>query len=75
MSLDKNGFRGALLIKMGYYKMATPLKIQASGVVLAGRGHGRYRTILIGTGNPRARPGWTRVANRHWSESPAQPVG
>jgi len=29
---DKNGFRGALLIKMGYYKLGTPLKIAASGV-------------------------------------------
>ena len=43
LPLDKNGFRGAVLIKMGYYQMATPLKIQASGVVLAGRGHGRHR--------------------------------
>lgn len=53
MSLDKNGFRGALLIKMGYYQMATPLKIQASGVVLRGEGMGDTGTVLIGTGNPR----------------------
>ena len=52
--LDKNGFRGAVLMKMGYYRMATPLRIQASGVVLRGEGMGDTGTILIGTGNPRA---------------------
>src|SRR5437763_8447085 len=26
MPLDRNGFRGAVLIKAGYYRMATPLK-------------------------------------------------
>ena len=54
LPLDKNGFRGAVLIKMGYYKMATPLKIQASGVVLRGEGMSDTGTILIGTGNPRS---------------------
>ncbi|MBZ5618033.1 MAG: hypothetical protein LAQ69_04750 [Acidobacteriia bacterium] len=43
LPLDKNGFRGALLLRAGYYKMATPVKIQASGVVLRGKRHGRYR--------------------------------
>jgi hypothetical protein len=54
LPLDKNGFRGAVLVKMGYYKMATPLRIQASGVVLRGEGMGDTGTVLIGTGNPRA---------------------
>jgi len=54
LPLDKFGFRGAVLIKMGYYKMATPLKIQASGVVLRGEGMGDIGTVLIGTGNPRS---------------------
>src|SRR4051795_316259 len=53
LPLDKSGFRGAVLTKMGYYKMATPLKIEASGVVLRGEGMGDTGTILIGTGNPR----------------------
>src|SRR5689334_20964635 len=57
LPLDKAGFRGAVLIKMGYYKMATPLKIQASGVVLRGEGMGETGTVLIGTGNPRAAAG------------------
>lgn len=54
LPLDKNGFRGAVLIKMGYYKLAAPLKIQASGVVLRGEGMSDTGTILIGTGNPRS---------------------
>ena len=57
LPLDKFGFRGAVLIKMGYYKMATPLQIQASGVVLRGEGMGDTGTVLIGTGNPRAAGG------------------
>ena len=52
LPLDESGFRGALLIKMGYYKMATPLRIPASGVVLRGEGMGDTGTVLIGTGNP-----------------------
>jgi len=54
MPLDQSGFRGAVLLKMGYYKMATPITIQASGVVLRGEGLGDTGTVLIGTGNPRA---------------------
>ncbi len=51
---DKNGFRGAVLVKMGYYKLATPLRIQTSGVVLRGESISDTGTILIGTGNPRS---------------------
>jgi len=55
--LDPGGFRGALLLKAGYYRMATPVKIQASGVVLRGEGMGDTGTILIGTGTGRAAAG------------------
>jgi hypothetical protein len=51
--VDKNGFRGALLLRAGYYKMATPVKIQASVVVLRGEGMGDTGTILVGTGTGR----------------------
>jgi hypothetical protein len=51
--LDASGFRGAVLIKAGYYKMAAPVRIQASGVVLRGEGMGDTGTILIGTGTGR----------------------
>lgn len=54
MPADANGFRGAVLLRMGYYPMATPVTISASGVVLRGEGMGDTGTILIGTGNPRA---------------------
>ena len=54
LPLDRSGFRGAVLLKMGYYKMATPIEIRASGVVLRGEGMGDTGSILIGTGNPRA---------------------
>ena len=50
---DRRGFRGAVLIKAGYYRMATSLRIQASGVVLRGEGMGDTGTILIGTGTGR----------------------
>ena len=54
--IDKNGFRGTVLLRAGYYKMATPAKIAASGVVLRGEGMGDTGTILIGTGTGRTAP-------------------
>jgi hypothetical protein len=54
LPLDKSGFRGTVLLRMGYYRMATPVTIQASGVVLRGEGMGDTGTILIGTGTGRA---------------------
>src|SRR6185369_13772438 len=53
LPLDRNGFRGAVLLNAGYYRMATSLRIQASGVVLRGEGMGDTGTILIGTGTGR----------------------
>jgi len=53
LPLDKNGFRGAVLLRAGYYRMATPINIRASGVVLRGEGMGDTGTILIGTGTGR----------------------
>jgi hypothetical protein len=62
LPLDKNGFRGAVLLRAGYYKMAMPVMIRASGVVLRGEGMGDTGTVLIGTGTgrppaPQAEPG------------------
>ena len=51
--LDAGGFRGAVVLRAGYYKMATPVMIQASGVVLRGEGMTDTGTILIGTGTGR----------------------
>src|SRR5918994_3610334 len=53
LPLDKSGFRGAVLLRAGYYKMAMPVRIQASGVVLRGEGMGDTGTILVGTGTGR----------------------
>ncbi len=50
---DAAGLRGAVLLRAGYYRMATPLRIQASGVVLRGEGVGDTGTVLIGTGTGR----------------------
>src|SRR4051794_3440873 len=49
MPVGRNGFRGAVLLRAGYYKMATGVTIKASGVVLRGEGMGDTGTILIGT--------------------------
>jgi hypothetical protein len=54
LPLDRSGFRGTVLLKAGYYKMATPVLIQASGVVLRGEGMGDTGTVLIGTGTGRS---------------------
>src|SRR5688572_21149590 len=53
LPLDPTGLRGAVLLRAGYYRMAMPLRIQASGVVLRGEGMGDTGTVLIGTGTGR----------------------
>jgi hypothetical protein len=53
LPLDRSGFRGAVLLRAGYYRMATPIRVQASGVVLRGEGMGDTGTVLIGTGTGR----------------------
>ena len=40
-------------MRAGYYRIGTPVRIQASGVVLRGEGMGDTGTILIGTGTGR----------------------
>lgn len=45
---DSFGFRGAILLKMGAYKLEKPVYIRASGVVLRGEGRSDLGTILIG---------------------------
>jgi len=48
---DQNGFRGAVLLQKGTYKVEGQIKLNASGVVL--RGSGVDQTFLIGTGTDR----------------------
>src|SRR5688572_1328516 len=57
---DAEGFRGALLLRAGYYRMATPVRIRTSGIVLRGEGMSDTGTLLVGTGNGRAAAGAPR---------------
>jgi hypothetical protein len=54
---DAAGIRGAVLLRAGYYRLAAPLEIRASGVVLRGEGMSDTGTILIGTGTGRTAGG------------------
>lgn len=53
MPIGKNGFRGAVLLEPGIYKISGNLRIYASGIVLRGSGCKENGTILIGTGKDR----------------------
>jgi len=50
ISPDKNGIRGALLLKKGIYRVSGELTISHSGIVLRGEGNGTDGTIIIATG-------------------------
>ncbi len=47
---DKNGFRGAILIKSGIYKIPGTLNLKKSGIVLRGEGDEENGTKLVATG-------------------------
>lgn len=47
---DPNGFRGALLLKRGTYRVAGQLRILAGGIVLRGEGQGMDGTVIVATG-------------------------
>ena len=49
----KNGFRGAVVLAAGTFKLSGSLAIAASGVVLRGAGSGASGTTLEVTGSPR----------------------
>jgi len=46
-AMDKNGFRGAILLKKGTYPIRNQIRINASGIVLRGAGS---QTLLIAEG-------------------------
>lgn len=56
MTPDKNGFRGAILLKKGYYVLEKPLLITVGGIVLRGEGQGEDGTILFGKGTMNGMP-------------------
>ncbi len=49
MPVDEHGFRGAVLLKRGLYRVSRPLNIRTSGVVLRGEGQFQDGTILLRT--------------------------
>jgi hypothetical protein len=53
LPLDKDGFRGAVLLGKGTFEVEGSLSIKASGVILRGSGPGKEGTILIGAGKDR----------------------
>lgn len=55
MPPDSNGFRGALLLTRGTYRIADSIRIAAGGVVLRGEGEGEDGTILVATGTKQRR--------------------
>jgi hypothetical protein len=47
---DGDGFRGAILLKKGVYRIASPLRITQSGIVLRGEGSDKFNgTVLLAT--------------------------
>ena len=50
LPIDENGFRGALLLKKGTYKVEGSLNIRDSGIVLRGEGSTKDGTTIIATG-------------------------
>ena len=50
LPLDKNGFRGKVLLEKGTFEVAGGLTIHISGVILSGSGCNTDGTILLGTG-------------------------
>jgi hypothetical protein len=53
MPQDANGFRGAVLLKAGEYRIGGHITIRTSGVVLRGEGTGPTGTLLRATGADR----------------------
>jgi hypothetical protein len=52
LPLDRDGFRGAVLLAPGVYEMGASLNITAGGVVLRGSGSGAGGTVIRMTGAP-----------------------
>ncbi len=53
LKADANGFRGAVLLDKGIFKVSGVLEVKESGIVLRGSGAGNNGTIILGTGTDR----------------------
>lgn len=47
---DEHGFRGALLLKRGKYKITKPIQVTSSGIVIRGEGQGPDGSVIYGWG-------------------------
>jgi PelA/Pel-15E family pectate lyase len=63
LPVDADGFRGAVVLQKGKYRIEGTLRISASGLVLRGSGYGNEGTVLIGAGTDRAT--LIRIAGRN----------
>ncbi|MEI7423274.1 MAG: DUF6298 domain-containing protein [Prolixibacteraceae bacterium] len=72
LPLEKNGFRGAVLLEKGIFEIAGSLKISVSGVVLRGSGCLKDGTTLLGTGGDRATVLRIAGTNNRKTEKPLQ---
>ena len=64
---DARGFRGAVLLRRGVYRVEGALALRASGVVLRGEGAGENGTVILATGKKQRtliEVGATRVARK-----------
>jgi hypothetical protein len=50
LPLNANGFRGAILLKKGTYRISGTIKISAGGIVLKGEGDNEQGTVVIASG-------------------------
>jgi hypothetical protein len=81
LPLDKNGFRGALLLHAGTYRIAGTIILDASGIVLRGSGAGKDGTMLIAEGLPRTiirvagQGSWQEAGPRHAIVDAYVPIG
>ncbi|MDR0811444.1 MAG: DUF6298 domain-containing protein [Paludibacter sp.] len=53
LPVDNNGFRGAVQLEKGTYRIGGSLAVKASGVVLRGSGYDGEGTVLFATGTSR----------------------
>jgi PelA/Pel-15E family pectate lyase len=53
LPLSPDGFRGAVVLEKGVYRLEGGLQINASGVVLRGSGYGEDETVLFAAGTDR----------------------
>ncbi len=56
LPMDKNGIRGALLLKKGTYRLAKSIYIKANGVVLRGEGDSTDGTVILANGTEQYNP-------------------